>query len=410
MALQIAKRLLRCRADSVASSVRIFDRTFTSQSNSNLIRATLFPGDGIGPEIAESVRQRYAAVVLWAEGPLDKASLVEGKGKTGHILTSADSTCRTTLGIMIFKVAEVPIEWEEHYVGTEVDPRTNSFLTWESLESVRRNKVGLKGPMATPIGKGHRSLNLTLRKELNLYANVRPCYSLPGYKTRYDDVNLITIRENTEGEYSGLEHQVVRGVVESLKIITRQASLRVAEYAFHYAKTHGRERVSAIHKANIMQKTDGLFLKCCREVAEKYPEIKYEEVVIDNCCMMLVKNPALFDVLVMPNLYGDIISDLCAGLIGGLGLTPSCNIGEGGIALAEAVHGSAPDIAGKNLANPTALLLSSVSMLRHLEIHDKADRIQDAILKTIAEGKYRTGDLGGNATTTEFTNAICDHL
>ncbi|WMV43503.1 hypothetical protein MTR67_036888 [Solanum verrucosum] len=393
MALQIAKRLLRCRADSVASSVRFFDRTFTSESNSNLIRATLFPGDGIGPEIAESVRQ-------------------------------------------IFKVAEVPIEWEEHYVGTEIDPRTNSFLTWESLESVRRNKVGLKGPMATPIGKGHRSLNLTLRKELNLYANVRPCYSLPGYKTRYDDVNLITIRENTEGEYSGLEHQVsifpyylienclfleifkfigiyyqvVRGVVESLKIITRQASLRVAEYAFHYAKTHGRERVSAIHKANIMQKTDGLFLKCCREVAEKYPEIKYEEVVIDNCCMMLVKNPALFDVLVMPNLYGDIISDLCAGLIGGLGLTPSCNIGEGGIALAEAVHGSAPDIAGKNLANPTALLLSSVSMLRHLELHDKAERIQDAILKTIAEGKYRTGDLGGTATTTEFTNAICDHL
>ncbi|CAN0881207.1 Isocitrate dehydrogenase [NAD] catalytic subunit 5, mitochondrial [Linum grandiflorum] len=204
--------------------------------------------------------------------------------------------------------------------------------------------------------------------------------------------------------------QVVRGVVESLKIITRQASLRVAEYAFHYAKAHGRERVSAIHKANIMQKTDGLFLKCCREVAEKYPEITYEEVVIDNCCMMLVKNPALFDVLVMPNLYGDIISDLCAGLIGGLGLTPSCNIGEGGIALAEAVHGSAPDIAGKNLANPTALLLSGVSMLRHLEFHDKADRIQKAVLDTIAEGKFRTADLGGSSTTSDFTKAICDHL
>ncbi|PNX96145.1 isocitrate dehydrogenase, partial [Trifolium pratense] len=330
----------------------------------------------------------------------------------------------------IFQAAEAPIEWEEHYVGTEVDPRTQSFLTWESLESVRRNRVGLKGPMATPIGKGHRSLNLTLRKELNLYANVRPCYSLSGYKTRYDNVDLITIRENTEGEYSGLEHQVVRGVVESIKIITRQASIRVAEYAFHYAKAHGRKRVSAIHKANIMQKTDGLFLKCCREVAEKYPEITYEEVVIDNCCMMLVKNPALFDVLVMPNLYGDIISDLCAGLIGGLGLTPSCNIGEGGIALAEAVHGSAPDIAGKsgitvklavrfgghrlmgynlshgnqglkNLANPTALLLSSVSMLRHLDLHDKADRIQNAILDTIAEGKYRTADLGGTSKTTE---------
>ncbi|KAK6126202.1 hypothetical protein DH2020_040045 [Rehmannia glutinosa] len=354
MASQIVRRLARSRAGGLFSSANpsFLDRSFSAAaSDSNMIRATLFPGDGIGPEIAESVKQ-------------------------------------------VFKVADVPIEWEEHFVGTEIDPRTQSFLTWESLESVRQNKVGLKGPMATPIGKGHRSLNLTLRKELNLYANVRPCYSLPGYKTKYDDVDLITIRENTEGEYSGLEHQVVRGVVESLKIITRQASLRVAEYAFHYAKTHGRERVSAIHKANIMQKTDGLFLKCCREVAEKYPEITYEEVVIDNCCMMLVKNPALFDVLVMPNLYGDIISDLCAG----------------GIALAEAVHGSAPDIAGKNLANPTALLLSAVTMLRHLDLHDKADKIQDAVLKTIAEGKYRTGDLGGKSTTTDFTKAICDHI
>ncbi|CAA2953539.1 3-isopropylmalate dehydrogenase, chloroplastic [Olea europaea subsp. europaea] len=317
MASQLVRRLARSRLDGILSSSSpnpsFFNRSFSSESN--LIRATLFPGDGIGPEIAESVKQ-------------------------------------------VFRTADVPIEWEEHYVGTEIDPRTQSFLTWESLESVRRNKVGLKGPMATPIGKGHRSLNLTLRKELNLYANVRPCYSLPGYKTKYDDVNLVTIRENTEGEYSGLEHQVVRGVVESLKIITRQASLRVAEYAFFYAKAHGRERVSAIHKANIMQKTDGLFLKCCREVAEKYPEIVYEEVVIDNCCMMLVKNPALFDVLVMPNLYGDIISDLCAGLIGGLGLTPSCNIGEGGVALAEAVHGSAPDIAGKVCIKETLILYS----------------------------------------------------
>ncbi|XWS55836.1 hypothetical protein CRYUN_Cryun09bG0034300 [Craigia yunnanensis] len=320
----MATQLLRRRASQILSrqaypnpsSPLSLARAFSCATTR--IRATLFPGDGIGPEIADSVKQ-------------------------------------------VFEEAEVPIEWEEHYVGDQIDPRTQSFLTWESLESVRRNGVGLKGPMATPIGKGHRSLNLTLRKELNLYANVRPCYSLPGYKTRYDDVNLITIRENTEGEYSGLEHQVVRGVVESLKIITRQASLRVAEYAFHYAKTHGRERVSAIHKANIMQKTDGLFLKCCREVAEKYPEITYEEVVIDNCCMMLVKNPALFDVLVMPNLYGDIISDLCAGLIGGLGLTPSCNIGEGGIALAEAVHGSAPDIAGK--VSPQIYLRTSIEYL-----------------------------------------------
>nr|AAM60999.1 putative (NAD+) isocitrate dehydrogenase [Arabidopsis thaliana] len=336
-------------------------------SSSTPIKATLFPGDGIGPEIAESVKQ-------------------------------------------VFTAADVVIDWDEQFVGTEVDPRTNSFLTWDNLQSVLKNKVGLKGPMATPIGKGHRSLNLTLRKELNLYANVRPCYSLPGYKTRYDDVDLITIRENTEGEYSGLEHQVVKGVVESLKIITRKASMRVAEYAFLYAKTHGRKKVSAIHKANIMQKTDGLFLQCCDEVAAKYPEIYYEKVVIDNCCMMLVKNPALFDVLVMPNLYGDIISDLCAGLVGGLGLTPSMNIGEDGIALAEAVHGSAPDIAGMNLANPTALLLSGVMMLRHLKLNKQAEQIHSAIINTIAEGKYRTADLGGSSTTTDFTKAICDHL
>ncbi|CAD5330680.1 unnamed protein product [Arabidopsis thaliana] len=352
MAANLARRLIGNRSTQILGAVNSSSGAATSVarafcSSTTPITATLFPGDGIGPEIAESVKK-------------------------------------------VFTTAGVPIEWEEHYVGTEIDPRTQSFLTWESLESVRRNKVGLKGPMATPIGKGHRSLNLTLRKELNLYANVRPCYSLPGYKTRYDDVDLITIRENTEGEYSGLEHQVVRGVVESLKIITRQASLRVAEYAFLYAKTHGRERVSAIHKANIMQKTDGLFLK----VAEKYPEITYEEVVIDNCCMMLVKNPALFDVLVMPNLYGDIISDLCAGLVGGLGLTPSCNIGEDGVALAEAVHGSAPDIAGKNLANPTALLLSGVMMLRHLKFNEQAEQIHSAIINTIAEGKYRTADLG----------------
>eukprot|EP00249_Psilotum_nudum_P007666 c20731_g1_i1 orf=482-1594(-) len=330
-------------------------------------KATLFPGDGIGPEIAASVKE-------------------------------------------VFRAAQVPIEWEEYYVGNTVDPRTGSFLTFESMESVRRNGIGLKGPMTTPIASGHKSLNLTLRKELGLYANVRPCMSLSGYKTRYDGVNVVTIRENTEGEYSGLEHQVVKGVVESLKIITREASMRVAEYAFHYAKMNGRQRVSAIHKANIMKKTDGLFLKCCREVAEKYPAIVYEEVIIDNCCMMLVKNPSLFDVLVMPNLYGDIISDLCAGLIGGLGLTPSCNIGDKGIALAEAVHGTAPDIAGLNMANPTALLLSSVMMLRHLGMTDVAERIQNAIMKTIEEGKYLTGDLGGKATTTDYTKAVCDML
>lgn len=342
-------------------------RLFGSASQDSVVRATLFPGDGIGPEIAASVKQ-------------------------------------------IFQAAGVPIEWEEHHVGTTVDARTGSFVTFDSMESVRQNGIGLKGPMTTPIGKGHKSLNLALRKELGLFANVRPCLSIPGYKTRYDNVNLVTIRENTEGEYSGLEHQVVKGVVESLKIITRQASLRVADYAFHYAQTNGRQRVSAIHKANIMKKTDGLFLQCCREVAVKYPDIVYEEVIIDNCCMMLVKNPSLFDVLVMPNLYGDIISDLCAGLIGGLGLTPSCNIGDKGLALAEAVHGTAPDIAGKNMANPTALLLSSVMMLRHLGMTEKADKIHQAIMKTIEEGKYLTGDLGGTSTTSDYTKAVCDNL
>ncbi|KAK9810650.1 hypothetical protein WJX73_007589 [Symbiochloris irregularis] len=334
---------------------------------SDTITATLFPGDGIGPEIAEAAKK-------------------------------------------IFEAAEAPIAWEEQYVGEAVDPRTNSFVSRENLDSVLTHRIGLKGPMATPIGKGHRSLNLTLRKELQLFANVRPCFSIPGYKTRYDNVNIVTIRENTEGEYSGLEHEVVKGVVESLKVITRAASTRVAEYAFKYAQDNHRSTVTAIHKANIMKMADGLFIKCCREVSEKYPDIKYSEMIVDNACMQLVKEPTQFDVLVMPNLYGDIISDLCAGLIGGLGLTPSGNIGLGGLALMEAVHGTAPDIAGKDLANPTALLLSGVMMLRHLGIAGPAENIQNAVLGTIAEGKYRTGDLGGRSTCSDFTKAIIDKL
>jgi isocitrate dehydrogenase (NAD+) len=284
------------------------------------------------------------------------------------------------------------------------------MVTRKNLDSVLKHNIGLKGPMETPIGKGFRSLNLTLRKELQLYANVRPCFSIPGFKTRYDNVNLVTVRENTEGEYSGLEHEVVPGVVESLKVITRTASTRIAKYAFKYAKENGRSKVTAVHKANIMKKADGLFLQCVREESENHPDIKYEEIIVDNACMQLVKNPTQFDVLVMPNLYGDIISDLCAGLIGGLGLTPSANIGENGLALMEAVHGTAPDIAGKNLANPTALLLSSCMMLRHKGMVAEADRIQKACLDVIAEGKYRTGDLGGSATTADFTKAICDKL
>ncbi|KAL3153459.1 Isocitrate dehydrogenase [NAD] catalytic subunit 5, mitochondrial [Trebouxia sp. C0009 RCD-2024] len=329
--------------------------------------ATLFPGDGIGPEIAESVKKVFSAV-------------------------------------------GASVQWDEQRVGTTADPRTNSFVSRENLDSVLKHRIGLKGPMATPIGKGHRSLNLTLRKELQLFANVRPCFSIPGYKTRYDNVNLVTIRENTEGEYSGLEHEVVPGVVESLKIITRVASTRVAEYAFKYAADNNRHKVTAVHKANIMKMADGLFIKCCREVKEKYPDIQYEEVIVDNACMQLVKNPAQFDVLVMPNLYGDIISDLCAGLVGGLGLTPSANVGHMGLALMEAVHGTAPDIAGQDKANPTALLMSSVMMLRHMGENDMASRIQNATLDTIAEGKYRTGDLGGKSTCSDFTKAIIDKL
>lgn len=264
--------------------------------------------------------------------------------------------------------------------------------------------------MTTPIGKGFRSLNLTLRKELQLYANVRPCRSIPGYKTRYDDIDLVTIRENTEGEYSGLEHEVVPGVVESLKVITRTASMRVAEHAFEFAAKNGRKKVTAVHKANIMKLADGLFIKCAREVSEKYPHIEYEEMIVDNTCMQLVSRPNQFDVMVMPNLYGDIISDLCAGLIGGLGLTPSGNIGAGGLALMEAVHGTAPDLVGKDAANPTALLLSGVMMLRHLNLSKYAERIEDATLGTIAEGKYLTRDLGGESGTTDFTNAIIGNM
>ncbi|RZC55370.1 hypothetical protein C5167_014223 [Papaver somniferum] len=377
MASQILRRVLRSRqipksfvANPSLTTIIAFPFSCSSSDCSSSddsplpsfpITVSLFPGDGVGPEIAESVKK-------------------------------------------VLATADVPIEWEEHFVGHTVEPRVQSVLTWESLESIQKNKVGLKGPMDTPIGKGPkggRTSSLTLRKDLCFYANVRPCYSLRGCKTRYDDVNLVTIRGNTEGEYSGLEHEVVRGVVESLNVITRQASLRVAEYTFHYAKTHGRQRVSAIHNANVLSKIDGLFLTCCREVAAKYPEIVYEEVIIDDCCMMLVKNPALFDVLVMPNLYGDIISDLCAGLVGGLWLTPSCNIGEHGIALLRQCM---------NMANPTALLLSAVMLLKHLKLTDKADQIHAAISNTIADGKYRTADLGGSSSTTDFTKAICDNL
>lgn len=336
-------------------------------SSTNKKKVTLIPGDGIGPEISNAVERIFAA----AEAPV------------------------------IFEPVDVtPV------MG--LDGRTQ--IPAAAIESVNTNKIGLKGPLGTPIGKGHVSLNLTLRRTFNLYANVRPCLSLPGYKTAYDNVDIITIRENTEGEYSGIEHVVVDGVVQSIKLITRPASERIASFAFDFARANGRKSVTAVHKANIMRRSDGLFLQCCREASEKNPDIKYEEMFLDTTCLGLVKDPTQFDLLVMPNLYGDILSDLCAGLIGGLGLTPSGNIGMDGVAVFEAVHGTAPDIAGKDLANPTALLLSGVMMLRHLNLQSYADKISRATLATIADGKYITGDLGGKATCTQYTDEIIRHI
>ncbi|XP_047004219.1 probable isocitrate dehydrogenase [NAD] subunit alpha, mitochondrial [Schistocerca americana] len=332
-------------------------------SSSGPKKVTLIPGDGIGPEISASVQKIFAA-------------------------------------------AQVPIEWESVDVTPVRGPDGKFGIPQAAIDSVNRNKVGLKGPLMTPVGKGHRSLNLALRKEFNLYANVRPCRSLEGYRTLYDDVNVITIRENTEGEYSGIEHEIVDGVVQSIKLITEEASRRVAEFAFHYAKENGRKKVTAVHKANIMRMSDGLFLRCCREAAENHPDVKFEEKYLDTVCLTMVQDPNKYDVLVMPNLYGDILSDMCAGLVGGLGLTPSGNIGLNG-ALFESVHGTAPDIAGQDKANPTALLLSAVMMLRYMELNDYAARIEQACFDTIKEEKYRTGDLGGPAKCSEFTNEIC---
>ncbi|KAI9591415.1 hypothetical protein BDF19DRAFT_472323 [Syncephalis fuscata] len=328
---------------------------------------TLIPGDGIGPEISESVKQ-------------------------------------------VFKAAQVPIQWEEVDV-TPVLRDGKTVIPDVALHSVNKNKVALKGPLATPISKGHVSLNLTLRRTFNLFANVRPCKSITGYKTAYENVNTVLIRENTEGEYSGIEHEVVDGVVQSIKLITQEASDRCARYAFDYARQSGRGRVTAVHKANIMKLSDGLFLNACQEVAKEYPDVKFDDVLLDRACLRIVQDPANYaeTVMVMPNLYGDILSDMCAGLIGGLGLTPSGNIGRGA-SIFESVHGTAPDIAGKDMANPTALLLSSVMMLRHMGLEDKAASVEKAILTTIAQGQVLTGDLGGHASCSSFTNEIIKHL
>jgi isocitrate dehydrogenase (NAD+) len=280
-----------------------------------------------------------------------------------------------------------------------------SSLPDEVIESVRRNRVALKGPVATPVGSGFESVNVRLRKILDLYANLRPVRNLPGVPSRFGDVDIIIVRENTEGLYSGLEHEVVPGVVESLKIMTEKASTRIAVFAFEYAKKFGRKRVTVVHKANIMKKSDGLFLHCFRKVAVNYPTIEHDEKIVDNLCMQLVMNPYQFDMLLMENLYGDIVSDLAAGLVGGLGVVPSGNIGENA-ALFEAVHGTAPDIAGKNLANPTALLMSAIMMLRHIGERAAGDRIQAALNKVLEKREKVTRDLGGSSSTSEFTDAI----
>ncbi|KAI9709036.1 MAG: NAD-dependent isocitrate dehydrogenase [Candelaria pacifica] len=341
---------------------------FKGSKNSNgKYTVTLIEGDGIGPEISQSVKDIFAA-------------------------------------------AEAPIEWE----SVDVTPTLKDGKTVipdEAIESVHRNFVALKGPLATPIGKGHVSLNLTLRRTFNLFANVRPCRSIAGYKTPYDNVDTVLIRENTEGEYSGIEHIVVDGVVQSIKLITRAASERVLKFAFQYAEDVGKRKVRVVHKATIMKMSDGLFLSIARDISKEFPNVEFDAELLDNACLKIVTDPTPYNdkVLVMPNLYGDILSDMCAGLIGGLGLTPSGNIGDE-CSIFEAVHGSAPDIAGKSLANPTALLLSSIMMLQHMGLNSHADRIQKAIFDTLAEGKALTGDLGGKAKTHEYAEAIIKRL
>jgi len=308
----------------------------------------------------------------------------------------------------ILEASGVLIDWEELDARAEnTDKRTTGaeVLNSVAIESVRRNRVALKGPMATAIAGGARSVNVALRKSLDLYANLRPVKNLPGVKSHFDGVDVVIVRENTEDLYSGLEHEVVPGVVESLKIITEKASTRIARFAFEYARKNGRKKIHAIHKANIMKLGDGLFLRSCRAVAEQFTDIEYKELIVDNACMQIVINPEQFDVLLLPNLYGDVMSDLAAGLVGGLGVVPSGNIGEEA-AIFEAVHGTAPDIAGKGLANPTALLMSAILMLNHLGERSTADRIEMALIKVYKDGKHVTKDVGGTAGTQEFTDAV----
>jgi isocitrate dehydrogenase (NAD+) len=327
---------------------------------------TLIPGDGTGPELAAALQTVIAA--------------------TG-----------------------VPIVWEVHDAGLGVMEEYGTPLPEHVLESIRRTKVAIKGPITTPVGKGFRSVNVALRKELDLYACLRPSKTMKGVRTRFDDIDLVVVRENTEDLYAGIEHMVTEDAAESIKIITRRGSERIARFAFEYARRHGRRKVTAVHKANIMKCTDGLFLRVCGEVAESYPDIEFEDRIVDNMCMQLVQKPALYDVLVLPNLYGDIVSDLAAGLVGGLGVAPGANIGLTA-AVFEPVHGSAPKYAGLNKANPTAMILSGALMLRHLGHPEAADRVEAAVRDVIAEGTATTYDLGGPAGTSQFADAVIDRL
>jgi isocitrate dehydrogenase (NAD+) len=327
-------------------------------------KITLIPGDGIGPEVT-----RAAVRILEATG--------------------------------------LKFEWESFHAGAEAFEKYHEYIPKELTESIERTRVGLKGPVTTPIGGGFPSINVALRKQFELYANFRPIRNLPHIPTRYPDVDLIIVRENTESLYSGIEHEVVPGVVESIKIITEKASTRIARFAFEYARKNKRKKIHAIHKANIMKLSDGLFLRCCRNVAKEFPEITYGEHIVDNTCMQLVMNPYQYDTLVMENLYGDIISDLCAAFVGGLGLVPSANLGES-CAIFEAVHGSAPDIAGKDIANPTAVIRCSLLMLRHLGEHDAANKIRHALEKVYRTRDKLTRDVGGKAGTSQFADSIIE--
>jgi len=315
----------------------------------------------------------------------------------------------TGAAVRILEASGVKIDWEPFAAGSAAYAKSGEYIPKELTQSIERTGLGLKGPITTPIGGGFSSINVALRKQFELYANFRPIRNLPSLPTRYPGVDLAIVRENTEGQYSGIEHEVVPGVVESLKIITEKASTRIARFAFEYARREKRKRIYAIHKANIMKMSDGLFLRCCREVAKEYPEITYGEHIIDNTCMQLVMNPYQYDVLVMENLYGDIISDLCAAFVGGLGLVPGANIGTR-CAIFEAVHGSAPDIAGKDIANPTAILQSAILMLRHIGEVEAADRIYAALEKTYKEKKHLTRDVGGTTGTSEFADAVVANM